>query len=243
MGRWRKYIRISLAFHLVLLALVGLAVQQKLLLAPSNHPVQIDIVPLGDGQGGGGSAGAAAGKGQGKSAAMNGAGNVMLPELADATSEEEKDNLPLHAAPQEGVKEPHAFPGNETGDRNSPGTTTGKTGPGGPTGQQENPDRGRSTIEGAGIQNARVLSFAKQYPLSAWQNGEEGSCLIQVDVSAAGTITGARLLSSTGYDRLDQAAIRSAFQSSYAPARDGNGNPVAGRLNIPVQYRLTDGPS
>ena len=243
MGRWRKYIRISLAFHLVMLALVGLAVQQKLPLAPSNRSVQIDIVPLGERQESGGAAGTVTGKSPGESAAMTGAANVVLPALADAIPEAVQENFSVSAAPQEGVKEQPAFPGNETGERNSQGTTTGKTGPGGTPGQQENPEGGRLVIEGTGRRDASVLSFIKQYPRSAWQNGEEGSCLIQVDVNAAGTITGVRLLSSTGYDRLDQAAIRSAFASSYAPARDGNGNAVAGRLNIPVQYRLTDGPS
>lgn len=137
MGRWRKYIRISLAFHLVMLALVGLAVQQKLPLAPSNRSVQIDIVPLGDRQESGGAAGTVTGKSPGESAAMTGAANVVLPALADAIPEAVQENFSVSAAPQEGVKEQPAFPGNETGERNSQGTTTGKRGQAAPLGSRK----------------------------------------------------------------------------------------------------------
>ncbi len=228
MGRWNKYIQVSLALHLAILALIGFVVQQKLPQAPSNRHIQIDLVPLDDGQGKGGTTGSIAGKTQEASAGMMEAGKISLPELDDTVAE------PVSKQP--------AFPDHEIKSSNSHGTDA-RTGPESSIGGHKNPDGKRPVMKAASRQDVRVLSFSKQYPLSAWQNGEEGSCLVQVDVSAAGKVTGARLLSSTGYDRLDQAAIRSAFQSSYAPARDENGSPVPGRLNVPVQYKLTDGPS
>lgn len=61
-----------------------------------------------------------------------------------------------------------------------------------------------------------------------------------VEISAGGEVLSAWLESSTGYDRLDRAALKSARQWTFSPALDAAGHPVPSRKSVTVVYSLTE---
>ena len=78
-----------------------------------------------------------------------------------------------------------------------------------------------------------------RYPAAARRRGVEGQVLVQVAVSAEGKVEGVELLRSSGNSLLDRAALEALARWRFEPARAA-GQPVAGTLEIPVTFRLTD---
>lgn len=65
--------------------------------------------------------------------------------------------------------------------------------------------------------------------------GEYGTVLLRVTISAEGRASRVELLKSSGYPRLDEAAMNGARQTRFKPAtRDGK--PVEFAYNWPVKY-------
>jgi len=81
-----------------------------------------------------------------------------------------------------------------------------------------------------------------KYPLSARRSGFEGVVKVSVLVDERGAVTGIDVLSSSGHASLDQAVLDAYRQARFAPALQ-DGKPVAGRLVIPVRFRLAAGPN
>jgi TonB family protein len=63
---------------------------------------------------------------------------------------------------------------------------------------------------------------------------------VSVLVDERGTVTGIDVLSSSGHASLDQAVLDAYRHARFAPALQ-DGKPVAGRLVIPVRFRLAVG--
>ena len=78
-----------------------------------------------------------------------------------------------------------------------------------------------------------------RYPAAARRRGVEGQVLVQVAVSAEGKVEGVELLRSSGNSLLDRAALEALARWRFEPARAA-GQPVAGTVEIPVTFRLTD---
>lgn len=261
MASWGKYARISLLLHLVLLPLLGLSLQQKIFDGDKSQPVKVKLAPVVQGAGstkmagGGGSSSAVSAGGSGTGAAA-GTSDALLEELLEAPTESAatgvEETAPVGLVQQSGpagekTSSGSSAAGTGNGGQNSGGRSGGGNSSGSGSGNGTGNGSGNGNGSGGGGEDlsrgASLGGFAKIYPRSAWESGEEGSCVVQVDVSASGSVTGVRLLSSTGYDRLDRAAMRSASQASYSPARDRNGSPISGSINIPVRYVLSEGPS
>jgi protein TonB len=77
------------------------------------------------------------------------------------------------------------------------------------------------------------------YPESARQAGIEGTAIVDVTVSADGTVLGCSLATSSGNDLLDAAAIGAAQSSKFTPGTK-DGKPVVMKVKVPFQFKLDD---
>lgn len=76
-----------------------------------------------------------------------------------------------------------------------------------------------------------------EYPFVARKRGYQGRVVLRVDVLPNGTADSVELASSSGYDSLDAAAVRTVRQWRFVPARH-NGEPVAAAVTVPVLFKL-----
>jgi protein TonB len=77
------------------------------------------------------------------------------------------------------------------------------------------------------------------YPSEARRRGIQGRVVLRVEVSAAGTTSGVTVISTSGHQALDKAALTSVQRWRFNPATQG-GTPVAGIAEVPIQFRLED---
>jgi TonB family protein len=75
------------------------------------------------------------------------------------------------------------------------------------------------------------------YPTLAQTNGEEGTVVVSIHISAHGRVKGAKLYQSSGHDDLDTAAIQTAMNWKYLPAVHG-GEPTDDWANVQIVYKL-----
>ncbi len=87
---------------------------------------------------------------------------------------------------------------------------------------------------GGGLSNA-----APRYPYLARRRGQEGRVVVRVQVSAAGDAAAVSIRRSSGYRLLDEAAVKAVKTWRFAPAKRG-GFSVAGSVDVPVSFKLTD---
>jgi len=77
------------------------------------------------------------------------------------------------------------------------------------------------------------------YPAEAQRRGWQGRVVLRVEVSPAGSPLSVDVRVSSGHELLDQAALRAVRRWRFVPATQG-GTPVAGTVDVPVQFRLED---
>ena len=78
---------------------------------------------------------------------------------------------------------------------------------------------------------------APTYPAMARRNGEEGRVQLSVRVSAQGRAEQVEVRHSSGYARLDEAALATVRQWRFVPARRGE-EAVAASVLVPIVFRL-----
>jgi periplasmic protein TonB len=76
-----------------------------------------------------------------------------------------------------------------------------------------------------------------EYPRVSRQLKESGKVLLRVQVGAAGRSVQVELSQSSGYERLDQAAIAAVRQWRFVPARQGD-QAVAAWVIVPINFQL-----
>lgn len=79
-----------------------------------------------------------------------------------------------------------------------------------------------------------------RYPWIARQKGEQGRVVLRVTVDAEGRAVAVAVARSSGHGRLDRAAVETIGTWRFEPARAG-GRAVAGSVDVPVSFRLSDG--
>ena len=90
--------------------------------------------------------------------------------------------------------------------------------------------------------NAGQVELA--YPMDAQVRGEEGSIDFALYLSAGGHPTGKfKLMKSTGFADLDDAAIQSAMAWHYLPARTADGDTTSAWLPLHLEFRLPKPPA
>jgi len=114
------------------------------------------------------------------------------------------------------------------------------------------PDDARAPVDAAetagdlrekGVQRARLTGFARpQYPPVSRRLEEEGRAVLEVRVGADGSVVSVRVVESSGYWRLDNAALRAVRIARFTPARRF-GRPVASVLRLAFTFRLETGPA
>jgi periplasmic protein TonB len=75
------------------------------------------------------------------------------------------------------------------------------------------------------------------YPPLSRRLREEGKVVLRVLIGTDGTAEQAEIRSSSGYERLDQAALQTVLRWRYVPARR-NGVPEAMWFNVPINFVL-----
>jgi len=75
------------------------------------------------------------------------------------------------------------------------------------------------------------------YPPMSRKLQEEGRVLLQVRVTAAGTAEQVQIKRSSGYPRLDEAALNTVLRWRFVPARQGN-EVIASSVVVPIVFRL-----
>lgn len=67
--------------------------------------------------------------------------------------------------------------------------------------------------------------------------GEQGKVVVRVFIGVDGKASQAEIRTSSGYDRLDQAALRTVQEWTYVPGKV-NGEPKAMWFNVPINFVL-----
>lgn len=67
------------------------------------------------------------------------------------------------------------------------------------------------------IDGGTISRPAPEYPAQSAENGEEGTVKIEIVVETNGTVSSARVAKSSGYVRLDNAALRAFKNETYTP--------------------------
>jgi len=75
------------------------------------------------------------------------------------------------------------------------------------------------------------------YPALARRQGEEGKVLLKVRVSAQGTALDVAIAKSSGYARLDNAAVDAVMQWRFVPAKRGD-ETVDSSVIVPITFAL-----
>ncbi len=86
--------------------------------------------------------------------------------------------------------------------------------------------------------NADHLRNAKPtYPRQSQRLGEQGQVVVQVFVGVDGAPQRAQIDRSSGYERLDQAALTAVMAWRFVPGKLG-GTPEAMWFNVPIHFVL-----
>ena len=75
------------------------------------------------------------------------------------------------------------------------------------------------------------------YPPMSRRLGEQGKVVLRVLISADGTAQKAEIRQSSGFERLDQAALATVLKWRYVPGKRG-GVPEAMWFNVPINFVL-----
>ncbi|HRQ57904.1 MAG TPA: energy transducer TonB [Azoarcus taiwanensis] len=101
---------------------------------------------------------------------------------------------------------------------------------------------GELDLPGGEISEARfdadyLRNPAPVYPPVSRRRGEQGEVRLRVWVSVAGAADRVAVHQSSGFSRLDEAAVRAVSEWRFVPARQG-GRAVAAQVIVPVEFRL-----
>ena len=75
------------------------------------------------------------------------------------------------------------------------------------------------------------------YPVLSKRLGEQGKVVVRVLIGTDGTAQQAEIRTSSGYDRLDQAALTTVLKWRYVPGKRG-GVAEAMWFNVPINFVL-----
>lgn len=80
-----------------------------------------------------------------------------------------------------------------------------------------------------------VYNPPPRYPSGSADDFESGTVVLVLDVDAEGAISKVAMDRSSGYPKLDAAAIEAAAAWRFTPAQEG-GKPVRSRVRVPVTF-------
>lgn len=80
---------------------------------------------------------------------------------------------------------------------------------------------------------------APPYPAASREQGEQGRVVLLIHVDTAGRPAGVQIIESSGYPRLDEAALTTVRRWTFAPARVA-AVPVASSVKVPIRFVLDE---
>jgi protein TonB len=133
------------------------------------------------------------------------------------------------AAPQPEPNEPQA-------DRSPPAA---KDGAAGEAADADGASPGAEQSPAPGVAQAAqpLAEIVPRYPRASIRRGEEGLVVVEARVLAGGRTAEARVVESSGHDRLDQAALEAVRRARFRPARR-DGQAVASWVTVPIRFAL-----
>ena len=87
------------------------------------------------------------------------------------------------------------------------------------------------------VEPAYMYNPKPPYPRAARRLGQEGRIMLLVEVRASGRVGKVEIETSSGYDILDNAAVKAVRKWRFSPARLGR-RPVSAWVKIPVEFDL-----
>lgn len=102
-------------------------------------------------------------------------------------------------------------------------------------------EQNASQIEEKGVvTEASATSVIKpKYPRMSQRRNEEGNVMLRVQVLPSGKTGSIQITGSSGYKRLDEAAVKAVEKASFEPARKF-GKAVESETEITITFKLTD---
>jgi protein TonB len=97
----------------------------------------------------------------------------------------------------------------------------------------------KRTVSAAGYAAGHLGNVPPVYPYRARRKEIEGRVVLRVRVLPGGTARSVEVLSSSGHAILDRAALKAVRAWRFVPAKRA-GVPVAGAIDVPITFRLTD---
>ena len=255
-SRWRTALAGSLFLHVLVMALAGatwtwhtiqtekqkakepvyLEVTMADLLAPDN-----DLIELPGPAGGGGTPAGDPGGTTEKSdsklpIAQTAAGFSPTPN-PNAASPTGAETIPAGGQGEYGKGTGGGVGGGSGSGGGGTGGSGGGTGGGHGTGHGTGIGPGTGTGSGT-TRGPRIVEGDKpEYPANARSKGWEGTVRLQILVSVEGQVEDVRIVGSSGYAELDEAARRAIQEWRFRPALQ-NGSPVAAWATLPIVFDL-----
>ena len=93
--------------------------------------------------------------------------------------------------------------------------------------------------ESKGVSAQATSTIRANYPRRSCAKGEEGSVELELHITATGKLTQAIIKKSSGFRRLDEAALKAVRKATYSPAIK-DGQPAADVILQTLTFKLTD---
>lgn len=93
--------------------------------------------------------------------------------------------------------------------------------------------------EGVTAEAVSIGTFHPSYPRISRRRGEEGTVILRMQVLADGNAGRVDILQSSGFQRLDDAAVKGAAKTMFQPALQ-SGRPIESTTELTYTFRLTD---
>ena len=255
-SRWRTALAGSLFLHVLVLALAGatwtwhtiqtekqkakepvyMEVTMADLLAPDNGLIELP----GPAGGGGTPVGASGGtteKSDSKLPIAQTAAGFSPTANPNAASPTGVETIPAGGRGEYGKGSGGGVGGGTGSGGGGTGGSGGGTGGGHGTGQGTGIGPGSGTGSGT-TRGPRIVAGDKpEYPANARAKGWEGTVRLQILISVEGQVEDVRIVGSSGYAELDEAARRAIQEWRFRPALQ-NGSPVAAWATLPIVFDL-----
>ncbi|TXT36146.1 MAG: C-terminal TonB domain conaining protein [Comamonadaceae bacterium] len=83
------------------------------------------------------------------------------------------------------------------------------------------------------------MPLSAKYPSVSLNLGEEGTAIVQVHVLKDGSVADSVIVVSSGYGRLDEAALESTRSARFIPGMNFDGRTVSTHIEIPVNFEIS----
>lgn len=110
--------------------------------------------------------------------------------------------------------------------------------------EKEPPREARQAVSAVAQRQARVdapprpkRTIRPDYPKGARLRGEQGDVVLEIRVTAAGTVDRVSIVGSCGFAELDEAAVRAVKEARFVPARSGRES-VASTARLTLSFKL-----